>query len=82
MWNNTEKMPHAIAKGLAAAGVDYKMHHVVQSDKNDMITDIFKAKGVLVGFPTINNRYLPRQGQTRGRFVCRQGDVSFVRLSC
>ncbi|MDW7672946.1 MAG: flavodoxin domain-containing protein [Bacillota bacterium] len=59
MWENTEKMAAAIVKGLDAAGVDYKVHHVVKSDKNDMISDIFKAKGVIVGSPTINNRYLP-----------------------
>ncbi|MGF7186673.1 flavorubredoxin [Desulfitispora alkaliphila] len=59
MWDNTEIMTKAIAKGLHAAGVDYKMHHMVTADKNDIMTDIFRSKGVLLGSPTINNRYLP-----------------------
>jgi flavorubredoxin len=70
MWNNTEKMAHTIAKGLAAAEVDYKMHHVVKSDKNDMITDVFKAKGVIVGSPTINNRYLPTTAPVLEEIKC------------
>ncbi len=59
MWDNTELMAKEIARGLESAGVDYKLYHMSKSDKNDIAAEVFKAKGILVGSPTINNRYLP-----------------------
>lgn len=59
MWSNTEKMALAIAKGLDASGVAYKIYHAAKADGADVATEIFKAKGILVGSSTFNNRYLP-----------------------
>ena len=58
MWGNTEKMAQAIAEGVAKAGVSYK---VITADKlphSDIVTEAFKAKGILMGSSTINNTML------------------------
>lgn len=59
MWQGTEKMAHAIAQGLDEVGVPYKIFNMAKSDRNDVITEVFKAKGILVGCPTFNNGILP-----------------------
>jgi len=59
MWNATQKMAVAIGDGLAAEGVPFKIYHMAVSDRNDVVTEIFKAKAVIVGSPTANNGLLP-----------------------
>jgi flavorubredoxin len=59
MWEGTRQMAEAIGHGLAAEGVPYKAFHVAVSDRNDVITEIFKAKAVIVGSPTFNQGILP-----------------------
>ena len=49
----------AIGDGLAAEGVSYKVFHMGVSDRNDVITEVFKAKAVIVGSPTFNQGILP-----------------------
>jgi anaerobic nitric oxide reductase flavorubredoxin len=59
MWKGTEKMAQAIAEGLEKEGVKYKIFNIAVSDRNDVLTEIFKTKGILVGSPTMNNGLLP-----------------------
>ena len=59
MWNATDKMAHAIAEGLEQVGMRYKLFHMGVSDRNDVLTEIFKAKGIIIGSPTLNNGLLP-----------------------
>ncbi len=59
MWDGTRYMAEAIGHGLAADGVPYKMFHVGVSDRNDVITEVFKAKAIIVGSPTFNQGLLP-----------------------
>ena len=59
MWDATRKMAEAIAAGLAAEGVPHKLFHMAVSDRNDVLTEIFKAKAILVGSPTLNQGLLP-----------------------
>lgn len=59
MWQATRKMADAIGEGLADGGVDHKVFHAVTSDRNDMLAEIFKARAVIVGSPTLNNGVLP-----------------------
>ncbi len=59
MWQGTRKMAEAIGDGLAKEGVQNKIFPMAQSDRNDVITEIFKAKAVVVGSPTLNNGLLP-----------------------
>ncbi|MFC1962650.1 anaerobic nitric oxide reductase flavorubredoxin [Chloroflexota bacterium] len=60
MWNGTRQMAEAIAKGIKSADseVAIKLFNSARSDKNDIITEIFKSKTVLIGSPTINRGLL------------------------
>ncbi|TFH13726.1 MAG: MBL fold metallo-hydrolase [Lentisphaerales bacterium] len=59
MWNGTRRMAEAIGHGIAEKGVDYKLYHMAVADRNDVIAQIFRAKGIVVGSPTLNNGLLP-----------------------
>jgi len=54
MYNSTKKMADAIAGGLRNKNVKYKMFNSSVTDSNDLITEIFKSKGILVGSCTVN----------------------------
>ncbi|MCR5680340.1 MAG: anaerobic nitric oxide reductase flavorubredoxin [Prevotella sp.] len=56
MWQSTRKMAEAIAQGLreAAPQTTVKVLNITRDDKNDVLTEIFRSKAVLVGSPTIN----------------------------
>ncbi|HKL99380.1 MAG TPA: flavodoxin domain-containing protein, partial [Mobilitalea sp.] len=60
MWNSTRKMAEAIAHGIeqADSAVRVKLMNASKEDKNDVITEVFKSKGILLGSPVINNGYL------------------------
>lgn len=60
MWNATRKMAEVIADGIQKADSDVtiKIMNTAKEDKNDVITEIFKAKTVLMGSSTINGGYL------------------------
>jgi flavorubredoxin len=59
MWEATRRMGEAIGEGLVAEGVPFKMFHTATSDRNDVIAEIFKAKAVVIGSPTLNMGLLP-----------------------
>ena len=59
MWNGTRRMAEAIGDGLASEGVSYKLFHMAVSDRNDVITEIFKTKAIIIGSPTLNQGILP-----------------------
>ena len=59
MWHATRKMAEAIGMGLAETGVDYKLFHMGLADRNDVLAEIFKAKAVVIGSPTLNHGLLP-----------------------
>ncbi len=56
MWNSTRKMAESIALGIreAAPETTVKIVDCGKQDKNDILTDVFDSKAVLVGCPTIN----------------------------
>lgn len=58
MWNGTKKMATAIAAGLENKGTKVKVFNASLTDKSDLITELFKAKGIIVGSPTVNNLVL------------------------
>lgn len=58
MWGATHKMADFIAKGIGEAGLSYKIYNSATADKNDVLTDIFKSKGILLGSSTVNNGIL------------------------
>jgi flavorubredoxin len=59
MWEATRRMAEAVGDGLAAEGVPYKIFHMAVTDRNDVITEIFKAKAVILGSCTVNQGVLP-----------------------
>lgn len=59
MWDATRHMAEAIGQGIAAEGVQYRIFHVGVSDRNDIVTEIFKSKAIIVGSPTFNQGVLP-----------------------
>jgi anaerobic nitric oxide reductase flavorubredoxin len=60
MWKGTRRMAEAIAGGIRAADdhVAVKLFKISRSDKNDVVTEVFKSKAVLLGSPTINRGIL------------------------
>lgn len=60
MWNGTRKMAEAIARGINGAdqSVVVKIFNAARADKNDIVTEVFKSKAILVGSPTINRGIL------------------------
>jgi flavorubredoxin len=60
MWDGTRRMAEAIGKGIHDADKDVtiKIYNAARSDKNDIITEVFKSKAVLIGSPTVNRGIL------------------------
>ena len=60
MWDGTRTMAEKIADGIGAGDktVNVKLFNLAKSDKNDVITEVFKSKAILVGSPTINRGIL------------------------
>ena len=64
MWDATRKMAEAIAAGIRDkdGSVTVKLMHAAKDDKNDIITQVFRSKAILLGSSTINNGYLSALG--------------------
>jgi len=64
MWNGTRRMAEAIGEGLVQADptLRVRLFNAGKADKNDIVTEIFRSKAVLVGSPTINKGYLSSLG--------------------
>lgn len=58
MWGATKKMALAIARGVENKGLGVKTLSMGKNDKSDLVTEIFKSKGVVLGSSTINNGVL------------------------
>jgi len=55
MWDGTKKLAEKISEGIGLADSDVvvKVYNLSKSDENDLITEIFKSKIVIIGSPTI-----------------------------
>lgn len=60
MWEGTRIMAEKIAAGIMEIDKDVtvKLLNTAKEDKNDIVTEIFKSKAILVGSPTINKGIL------------------------
>lgn len=60
MWNATRVMAEEIVRGIESADpkVNIKLFNIATADVNDVITEIFRSKLVLIGSPTINGGIL------------------------
>lgn len=66
MWEATRKMADAIAQGVKEVDptLNIKLYNVSKIDKNDVISEIFKAKLVIAGSSTINKGILSAMAAT------------------
>lgn len=64
MWNATRRMAEAIAEGIRSVDkdVNIKLFNAAKSDKNDVITELFKSKGILFGSSTVNKSIMHATG--------------------
>lgn len=62
MSNNTRMMADAIAQGIHETdpAVAVKIYNIARHDKNEILTQVFRSKGVLVGSSTMNNVMMPK----------------------
>lgn len=60
MWNGTKKLAEKIAEGIYLEDPDVvvKLYNVAKMDINDMITEVFKSKTLIMGCPTVGNNIL------------------------
>lgn len=60
MYGNTELMAETVAQGLAEGGIkNIIIHNVSKSDASDIVRDVFKYRGLIVGSPTYSNELFP-----------------------
>jgi len=60
MWNGTKKLAEKISEGIALEdpGSVVKMFNLTKYDENDLITEVFRSKAVVIGSPTISKSIL------------------------
>lgn len=60
MWLGTRTLAEKIAEGILLADpqVKVKLYNISRTEKNDLIVEMFKAKTVVIGSPTIGNNIL------------------------
>ena len=60
MWDGTKQLAHALAKAIKAEDSDtvVKVFNISQTDKNDIMTEVFKSKALALGSPTVGKSIL------------------------
>lgn len=60
MWDGTKKLAHALAAEIQALSPDtiVKVFNISQTDKNDIMTQVFKSKAIALGSPTVGKSIL------------------------
>jgi flavorubredoxin len=66
MWHSTEKMAEAINAGILAEGVTSKPLNLRAWHRSEVMTELFDARAVVMGSPTLNNGLFP----TVADFLC------------
>lgn len=59
MWGATRRMAEKIAEGIIDAGLSVKLFDITQSDRTEVIKEMFEARGYLFGSSTHDNDMLP-----------------------
>lgn len=56
MYNSTKVIAETIARGILqhSPATQVKLFHAAKADKNDILTEVFRSKAVLMGSPTFN----------------------------
>jgi len=72
MYGHTEQMAETIASELAAQGIrDIVIHNVSVSPHSNIIRDVFKYNGLIVGCPTYNNQMYPEMEALLSKLAAR-----------
>jgi len=60
MWDGTKKLAEKIIEGIQSVDkeVVVKSFNLAKNDENDLITEVFKSKTVVMGSPTMGNNVL------------------------
>ena len=60
MWEGTMKIAHRIAEEIHRQSPEtvVKVFNIAKSDKNEVMTEVFKSRAIAVGSPTVGNSYL------------------------
>ena len=66
MWHATETIAHTIAEAFQQRNIPCSLYDIKKNHLSDIVTDIFTAKYLAVGSPTINNQMMP----TIASFLC------------
>jgi len=66
MWHSTERMAEAITAGIASEGIVAVPRNLRAYHRSEVMTEIFDARAVVVGSPTLNNGLFP----TVADFLC------------
>lgn len=59
MWHSTEKMALSILEGFRKKGVTAQLYDLKENHISDVITEVLKARYIVVGSSTLNNNMLP-----------------------
>jgi flavorubredoxin len=59
MWHSTEKMAENIVAGIMQEGIPAMPLHLRKWHRSEVMTEVFDARAVIVGSPTLNNQLFP-----------------------
>jgi flavorubredoxin len=59
MWHSTEKMAEQIVSGIIKEGIPAVPFHLRKWHRSEVMTEVFDAKAVVLGSPTLNNQLYP-----------------------
>lgn len=64
MWDGTKKIAHRISQELSRLSPDskIKLYNISTTDKNDIMTEVFKSKAIALGSPTVGQDILSSVG--------------------
>jgi flavorubredoxin len=63
MWHATEKMAQPLMEGIRDEGMDVKVMKLRSTPTSVAVKEFWRARGCLVGSPTINNTIFPQVGE-------------------
>ena len=64
MWDGTKQLAHRIGSEISDLSPDTKVKicNVSINDKNDIMTEVFKSKAIVVGSPTVGQNFMSSIG--------------------
>jgi len=63
MWKSTEKLAFAMLEGVKKEDMEVKLLRLTDNDKSDVMADVLRSKGLLIGSPTLNNNVYPKMAE-------------------